>query len=99
MHKIIKTWEPDPDKTAVDKRTKIMKSFAVRFFILTNLFLELLLFGMLLYRRCWMLFIILCVFMLVYHVKRFNRFLYIEYKPFIVIGQTKIDLSSISFLK
>ena len=73
-----------------------MKFFSVRTLIFTNLFLELLLLGMFLYRKYWIFLIVLCVFMLLYHIKRFNRFFYIEFEPLIVIGQTKIDLSSCS---
>jgi hypothetical protein len=72
-----------------------MKLFA-RTLILTNLFLELLLLSMFLYHKYWVFLIILCFFMLFYHIKRFNRLFHIEFEPFIVIGQTKIDLSSYS---
>ncbi len=71
-----------------------MKLFSVRTLILTNLFLELLLSGMFLYSKYWIFLIVLCVFMFLYHIKRFNRFLYAEFELFIVPGTTEIDLGS-----
>ena len=71
-----------------------MKLLNVRTLIFTNLFLEILMIGMFLYGKHWIFLIVLCVFMLLYHIKRFNRFLYTEFEFFIVLGTTKIDLDS-----